>query len=112
MRRWRSAKEISAEFAVGEARLLAFSARGNLPMRQSEGRDEWLFDARVVASLFPRRGSAVLEKARDTTAQMARLGGTCLGVDNGNGGEVAPLPRGTDDGEREDGPGQGRRLSA
>ena len=56
MPQWISAAKIVSEYAVGEARLLQYSARGNLPCRR-DGDGSYLFDADHVALLFRSRSA-------------------------------------------------------
>lgn len=77
MQTWMTAAEIATQFMVGEAKLLAFASRGNLPSRLGpEG--ERLFALAGVERLFPRRGAAALE-AR-TSRSFGTLGGFALGA--------------------------------
>lgn len=56
MPHWARAAEITRTYAVGEAKLLEFSARGNLPCRQTPGGVQ--FDLDFVARLFRPRSAA------------------------------------------------------
>jgi hypothetical protein len=96
MARWKTAEELSQDYLVGSARLLAYSRRGNLPMlRGDDGAEQ--FDEEIVAQLFRRRetpdaaslgnlgvvgearlGNSTLPPApsvRDARAHAARLSG-------------------------------------
>jgi len=71
MGKWMTASEISERFFIGEARLLSFSKRGNLPFRRTAD-DVVLFDKTVAERLFrPRHGTIVTTQANK---------GPCLGV--------------------------------
>lgn len=70
---WWSAKRISEQYVVGENRLMAFAARGNLPsVKDSDGR--WLFDVEVVRSLFRCRDAAMAPELRPGSLGAAVLG--------------------------------------
>lgn len=56
MPHWVSAEKIVLDYAVGEARLLQYSARGNLPCRRSED-GSMSFDLEHVANLFRLRSA-------------------------------------------------------
>lgn len=71
MGNWMTASEISERFFVGEARLLSFSQRGNLPFRRTAD-DVLLFDGAIAARLFRPRQAAVITTRSN--------GGPCLGV--------------------------------
>jgi hypothetical protein len=98
MANWMTAVEISARYIVGEQKLLAFAARGNMPMLRGE--DGIIrFDAHHAAMLFrPRDPAAALPIAVDTSGKpnlgilgVTRLGEARLGEAR-LGEQAAPKP--------------------
>jgi len=72
MTSWLGITEITRTYIVGEATLLRYSKRGNLPLR----RDEvgcFLFDESTVASLFVRRDAVASADPRILPAALARV---------------------------------------
>lgn len=78
MGNWMTASEISERFFVGEARLLSFSRRGNLPFRRTAD-DVLLFDGTVAARLFRPRQAAVITTRSSKGPSLGVLGVSRLG---------------------------------
>ena len=73
MSEWWPAERISEHYVVGENRLMAYSARGNLPSRR-DGQGRWLFDVDVVRSLFRCRDAAMAPDLPAGTLGAVKLG--------------------------------------
>lgn len=75
MASWATAADLSQRYAVGLARLLDFSRRGNLPMRHDASGTP-VFDEDIVMRLFGSRSAPAAEAG----ASLGTLGSVTLGV--------------------------------
>ncbi|MEY4579212.1 MAG: hypothetical protein RL701_3915 [Pseudomonadota bacterium] len=75
MPQWVCAAKIVSEYVVAEAKLLEYSARGNLPCRR--GPDGVYFDLERVVRLFRARGAE--GESVVSGANLGTLGGVKLG---------------------------------
>lgn len=76
---WKNANEIEALYLVSAERLLAFAARGNLPLCRADG-GEVLFDESAVARLFrARSGGMTVSTQAAARPGFGVLGATRLG---------------------------------
>jgi hypothetical protein len=78
MESWMTAAEIAGRYLVGEARLLSYADRGNLPRRRlADGTT--LFDERVVARFFKAKRGVITSMKIPEGPHMGVLGVAKLG---------------------------------
>jgi hypothetical protein len=78
MSEWVSAAKVVEQYAVSEARLLEYSARGNLPCRRAADgdadHDAVYFDLAYVARIFRRRNAPLPQRAEASVLGRVTLG--------------------------------------
>ena len=79
MSNWMTAEAIGERYRVGLERLLAYAARGNLPIRRVLGEPP-LFDESVVARIFRPRGAMVVSYREPSGPHLGILGVQVMGA--------------------------------